>query len=100
MILSYLEKYPNAKVKTISPFGDMLTQNDHRALGEAALELYEEGKIKDLRFYVEPYKYEEFIQDKPDVRSWRTQYPYNQRTLFLLGRIHDILSETSMYHLH
>jgi LmbE family N-acetylglucosaminyl deacetylase len=71
MILSYLEKYPNAKVKTVSPFGDMMTQNDHRALGEAALELYEEGKIKDLRFYIEPYKYEQFEQDKPYVNSWK-----------------------------
>jgi LmbE family N-acetylglucosaminyl deacetylase len=61
--------YPNAKVKTITPYGGYSKNGkdgqhpDHRALGQAAQELYNEGKIKDLRFYVEPYQLDIFNPD-------------------------------------
>ena len=68
IILKYLEEYPDAKVKTVTPFKASGIHEDHRALGEAALELYKEGKIKDLRFYVEPY---DFKKVNPNVEVWK-----------------------------
>ena len=71
IILKYLEEYPDAKVKTVTPFKASGIHEDHRALGEAALELYREGKIKDLRFYVEPYDYKDFKKVNPNVEVWK-----------------------------
>lgn len=71
IILKYLEEYPDAKVKTVTPFKASGIHEDHRALGEAALELYKEGKIKDLRFYVEPYDYKDFKKVNPNVEVWK-----------------------------
>ncbi|EGT5080366.1 TPA: PIG-L family deacetylase [Clostridioides difficile] len=71
IILKYLEEYPEAKVKTVTPFKASGIHEDHRALGEAALELYREGKIKDLRFYVEPYDYKDFKKVNPNVEVWK-----------------------------
>lgn len=70
IILKYLKEYPDAKVKTVTPFKASGIHEDHRALGEAALELYKEGKIKDLRFYVEPYDYIDFKKVNPNVEVW------------------------------
>lgn len=70
IILKYLKEYPDAKVKTVTPFKASGIHEDHRALGEAALELYKEGKIKDLRFYVEPYDYNDFKKVNPNVEVW------------------------------
>lgn len=70
IILKYLKEYPDAKVKTVTPFKASGIHEDHRALGEAALELYKEGKIKDLRFYVEPYDYNDFKEVNPNVEVW------------------------------
>ncbi|CZR98308.1 GlcNAc-PI de-N-acetylase [Clostridioides difficile] len=71
IILKYLKEYPDAKVKTVTPFRASGIHEDHRALGEAALELYKEGKIKDLRFYVEPYDYNDFKKVNPNVEVWK-----------------------------
>lgn len=71
IILKYLDEYPNAKVKTVTPYKASGIHEDHRALGEAALELYEEGKIKDLRFYVEPYDYNDFKKINLNVDVWK-----------------------------
>ena len=70
IIENYLEKYPDAKVKTTTPFGPKTQHEDHKVLGEAALELYKEGKIKDLRFYIEPYIYESFKEANPKIKTW------------------------------
>ncbi|MCC0784436.1 PIG-L family deacetylase [Clostridioides sp. ES-S-0108-01] len=70
IILKYLKKYPDAKVKTVTPFKANGIHEDHRALGKAALELYQEGKIKDLRFYVEPYDYNDFKKVNPSIEVW------------------------------
>jgi LmbE family N-acetylglucosaminyl deacetylase len=56
----YLNQYPRAKVKTISPYGGNIQVNDHRVLGEAAQEIYKSGKINDLRLFVEPYLISDF----------------------------------------
>lgn len=67
IINKYLDKYENAKVRTITPFGCEAQHSDHKNLGHAAIELYKEGKIKDLEFYVEPYFYKEFEEVNPDI---------------------------------
>ncbi|MFL8712016.1 PIG-L family deacetylase [Clostridioides sp. GD02377] len=71
IILKYLDEYPNAKVKTVTPYKASGIHEDHRALGEAALELYNEGKIKDLRFYVEPYDYNDFKKINSNIEVWK-----------------------------
>ena len=67
IMIKYLDKYENAKVRTITPFGCDDQHIDHKNLGYAAIELYNEGKIKDLEFYIEPYFYKEFIEVNPDI---------------------------------
>lgn len=67
IMIKYLDKYENAKVRTITPFGCDNQHIDHKNLGYAAIELYNEGKIKDLEFYIEPYFYKEFIEVNPDI---------------------------------
>lgn len=62
IIKYYLNRYKNAKVRTITPFGCAKQHDDHKNLGMAALELYNEGQIKDLEFYIEPYLYKEFLE--------------------------------------
>lgn len=57
----YLDRYKNANVRTITPFGCNKQHEDHKNLGRACLDLYEEGFISDLEFYVEPYFYKEFV---------------------------------------
>lgn len=67
IIIKYLDKYENAKVRTITPFGCDSQHMDHKNLGYAAIELYNEGKIKDLKFYIEPYFYKEFVDVNPNI---------------------------------
>lgn len=67
IINTYLENYPNAKVRTITPFGCESQHSDHKNLGLAALELYMEGKIENLEFFVEPYFSEEFKDTNKDI---------------------------------
>ena len=67
IMFKFLDKYENAKVRTITPFGCDAQHIDHKNLGYAAIELYNEGKIKDLEFYVEPYFYKEFKEVNPDI---------------------------------
>lgn len=67
IIRYYLAKYPNAVVCATSPSVGPEQNSDHRALGEAALELYEEGAISDLRLFVEPYYLSQFEQNTPGI---------------------------------
>lgn len=56
VIRSVLAQFPeDAAVRTISPFGGKKQHADHRNLGLAALNLYREGLIRDLKLFVEPY---------------------------------------------
>lgn len=61
-----LSRYPGAAVCTLNPFSGKAQHVDHRNLGLAAIELYKEGKIKDLRLFVEPYLLQ---QDHKDTRG-------------------------------
>ncbi|MEG1410464.1 MAG: PIG-L family deacetylase [Terrisporobacter sp.] len=70
IITDYLEKYPGAKIKTTTPYGNGYRHKDHKALGQAALELYNDGIIKDLRFYIEPYEYENFKEENQEIKTW------------------------------
>lgn len=69
----YLNKYPTAKVKTFTPYGASTMHVDHKALGQAALELYNVGKIynNDLRFFVEPSEIDNFRRQNPDISPWQ-----------------------------
>ncbi len=66
-ILRYLnEMGPDCAVCTLSPNIENSRQHpDHKALGYAAVELFNEGFIRELRVFTEPY-YAEFFQQKTD----------------------------------
>ena len=70
-ILKYLDMYPDAAVCTISPLVGPSQHVDHRVLGQAALDLYREGYIKELRLFVEPYNISEFVESNPDLSLFR-----------------------------
>ncbi len=55
IISSALRSHPEARVCTFYPLEAEFQHSDHRNLGRAALELFEEGKITELDLYVEPY---------------------------------------------
>lgn len=65
IISKHLAQYPNAVVCTTSPVVGPSQHADHRALGNAALELYREGSIADLRLFVEPYNVRDFQRCNP-----------------------------------
>ena len=58
----------DVEVRTISPFGGEKQHSDHRALGLAAIRLYNEGKIKRLILFVEPYCVEGSRKTHPELR--------------------------------
>ena len=72
LILKYIDMYPDAVVCAISPLVGPSQHVDHRALGQAALDLYREGYIKELRLFVEPYNISEFVESNPDLRLFRS----------------------------
>lgn len=63
IVSKYLDQYPGAVICTTSPLVGLSQHSDHRALGNAALELYREGTIKDLRLFVEPYNLNDFAHN-------------------------------------
>ena len=75
LILKYLDMYPDAIVCTISPLVGSGQHADHRTLGQAALDLYREGYIKELRLFVEPYNISEFVKSNPDLSLFRSPAP-------------------------
>ena len=72
IIRAYLAKYPDAVVCATSPLVGQDQHSDHRTLGQAALDLYKCGEIKDLRLFVEPYNLSEFLQNNPGVSLFKT----------------------------
>lgn len=56
ILLDVLSRFPeDVSVRTISPFGGKKQHPDHTHLGQAALNLYQKGIIRDLRLFIEPY---------------------------------------------
>ncbi len=53
LIGEYTDRYRGARVKTFTNLGG--NHRDHANMGTAALQLFRQGKIADLRLYVEPY---------------------------------------------
>lgn len=49
---------------TISPDNGPKQHGDHKAVGQAANSLYKQGLVKEIRFFVEPYHYDQ-IADNP-----------------------------------
>ena len=55
IIKKWLARFPGATVCTVSPEVGSAQHRDHRALGAAAVALFERGEIDRLELYVEPY---------------------------------------------
>lgn len=62
VIYEFLDRFPEARVKTFTYFGG--NHKDHANMGKAGQSLYEQGTIKDLRFYVEPYNLKNVKREK------------------------------------
>ena len=54
VILKYQKKYPNARNNTTSFYDDHKT---HKMIAKTVYRLYREDKIKDVKFYISPYKW-------------------------------------------
>lgn len=69
IITSVLSQFPQGtSVRTISPFGGKAQHKDHQCLGQAALNLYRKGVIKDLRLFIEPYCLASSREAFPDLK--------------------------------
>lgn len=67
-IRSVLAQFPEgAAVRTISPYGGKKQHADHRNLGLAALKLYREGLIRDLKLFIEPYCLDACKAEHPEL---------------------------------
>ena len=61
---TYLDKYPEAEVRTSYPNGEIQSEHkDHGCLGDMAITLKKEGVISSLRLFVDPYYYSQYIDD-------------------------------------
>lgn len=66
---AFLSRFPrNVTVCTISPFGGEAQHKDHRNLGQAALNLYNDGTIRKLRLFIEPYCVDSSKKSYPDLQ--------------------------------
>lgn len=65
IIQSYEKKYPNARHKTMTYIDD---HHDHRNAGQALLQLYNEGKVKDARFYIQD------LHRVKEKKHWKENY--------------------------
>ena len=72
VILEYLALYPGATVCVTNPYVGSEQHADHTTLGKAAVSLYKEGKIKELRLFVEPYLIDAFEKTNPGARLRRS----------------------------
>ena len=74
-IKQIISEFPqNVIVCTISPFGADEQHSDHRNLGQAAIDLFNEGDINELRLFVEPYCYVSSRKSYPNLEL-STIYP-------------------------
>ena len=69
----------------MSPLVGQDQHSDHRTLGQAALDLYKEGLIKDLRLFVEPYNLSEFLQNNPEVGLYKTSAQTERGQVAVVG---------------
>ncbi|GGO06387.1 PIG-L family deacetylase [Saccharibacillus kuerlensis] len=53
LIREFADRYHGARIKTFTDLGG--NHRDHANMGRAALNLYQQEKIADLRLYIEPY---------------------------------------------
>ncbi len=55
-IKNFMARYgENVKVCTIAPYNKRIQHQDHYNLGQAAKDLFNNGYIKEIRFFIEPY---------------------------------------------
>ena len=63
-----LAQFPGSPaVRTLSPFGGKGQHKDHRNLGQAALNLYRQGEIRDLKLFIEPYCVQDCNAEYPEL---------------------------------
>lgn len=61
---AYLELYPEAAVRTEYPTGEISSEHkDHSCLGDMAIALKKEGKIRTLRMFADPYQYSTYLKE-------------------------------------
>lgn len=89
IISDYLEQYPNSKVCTFSNLPKNVSggHNDHYTLGIAAKELYDEGKINNLDFFIESYVYDSFIKKIKNI-SIKEYYPINKKQIKMATNVY------------
>ena len=69
LIKSVISQYPQGvAVRTISPFGGEKQHKDHKMLGQAALNLFNQGIIKDLKLFIEPYCVAACRSEHPEIK--------------------------------
>lgn len=73
VIRAALDEHPGAWVKTHTDRGEQVGQHaDHTHLGQAAMQLHDEGIIDNLRLYVEPYHVSDFEAAHGAITSTET----------------------------
>ena len=95
IILEHLDKLGrDSLVCTISPDNGPNQHRDHKALGRAAVELYDAEVIKELRLFVEPYCYADTVENP----RWIPVAPTVQKAgPFLKGRINKAIAAYSLW---
>lgn len=64
----FLSMFPDAEINTF--YYDSISgkrHKDHVVLGETAKELYDNGSIKTVKYYLEPYSYQNFKAERPKI---------------------------------
>jgi LmbE family N-acetylglucosaminyl deacetylase len=67
VMLDFLDDFPNADVKTYSPYPATGRHLDHQHAGQALAKLLESDEVETARFYVEPWLRAAFIEANPSV---------------------------------
>ncbi len=88
ILLQYLNVMgPDCVVCTLDPHLENNWQHrDHKALGYAAAELFNEGFIRELRLFTEPY-HSEFFHHKMDFVRGEIRAAIDTATAFVKGKI-------------
>ena len=73
VIRDIMKEYPNARIKSFSPFD---IHEDHQNTGKALQHLYEEGLVDDARFYVTSSEYKKNPKQYP-VKVYAESYNDN-----------------------
>ncbi len=79
LIREFTDKYHGARVKTFTDLGG--NHRDHANMGSAALNLYRQEKIADLRLYVEPYNLRQAKKNKRGLQVLKEKPQSNKEAV-------------------